>query len=186
MVKTRRQEHDPRFSERDNPEAKIWDRRPDERSIQDLKQHVIQTGKPDEWKWHCHSTPPIGSRMPELIAEDIDIPERLRSVVGAAPCPLCSLRGPKYFHGMLVFYRQEKALRVIGRECGRNFYGDGFEAEIKASRLRRADDSALGFLIDNLGTVRDLRRSITLLLPRARHFDMLRSKVIDTITKKSC
>jgi hypothetical protein len=184
MTKTQRHEDDSRFSERDNPGAKTWDHYPAEWVVEDLRQHVIKTGKPDEWKWHCHSMPPAGSFMPEVIAEDISVPERLRTVVGLAPCPLCSIRGPKYFHGMLVWYRQEKALRVIGHECARKFYGAGFDAEIAASRMKREDNSTLSFLIDNLCTVHELRKAVEMLLPRSRYLDKVRTKVISAITKK--
>jgi hypothetical protein len=101
MAKLQTSETDRRFLERDNPDAKIWDQRPDQWVIEDLLEHIRNTGQPDLWRYHSHSFPTHDNEVPEIIAENVIVPERLRSVVGRAPCSLCSLRGPKYFHGML-------------------------------------------------------------------------------------
>jgi len=182
MAKPKRRD-DLRFSVRDNPEAKIWDHFPDPWVAEDLRQEVIRTGMPDGWKWHCHSAPPADSPVPKVCAEGIDVPERLRQSVGRAPCPLCSIHGPKYFHGILVWYPEEKALRVIGHECARKFYGDDFDKEIMEARLKRSDDATIDFLIDNIETISTLRRSVTALRARARTMDEVRRKVVSTITK---
>lgn len=186
MAKEQTTAIDPRFWERDNPDAKIWDHRPDQWVIEDLLEHVRNTGQSDLWKFHCHSVPAPDSPVPEIIVENVIIPERLRSRVGRAPCPLCSLRGAKYYHGMLVYYKAEKALRVIWHECARRFYGDeNFNREIAAYRLRQEDNSAINFLIDNWPTVRELRDLTALLIPRSRYFDNVTRKVINAITKQT-
>lgn len=184
MTKTQRQERNPRFSERDNPEAKIWDDFPPEWVAQDLRQFVRRTGKPDEWRWHCHSAPPLGSLAAEIVAENIGIPESLRNSVGRAPCPLCSLHGPKFYYGMLVYYRQEKCLRVIGRECGQKLHGKEFSDNLKEFRLKQEDDTVFRLLRDNQKAPNDLSQSITLLRPRARYIDEIRRKVLSAISKK--
>lgn len=81
MAKPQKNETDRRFSERDNPDAKIWDQRPDQRVIEDLLEHVRETGQPDLWRYHCHSFPTHDSEVPEIIAENVIVPERLHSVV---------------------------------------------------------------------------------------------------------
>jgi hypothetical protein len=186
MAKAQARANDARFSERDNPDAKIWDQSPDPWVKEHLLEHVRNTGQPDLWKYHCHSLPAPDSPVPEIIAENIIIPERLRSTVGRAPCPLCSLHGPKYFHGMLVFYRTEKALCVIGHECARKIYGsENIDRERAACRLKQEDNSAISFLIDSFPIVKELREYIGLLIPRSRYIDDVRRKVINAITKQT-
>jgi hypothetical protein len=186
MAKLQTSETDRRFLERDNPDAKIWDQRPDQWVIEDLLEHIRNTGQPDLWRYHSHSFPTHDNEVPEIIAENVIVPERLRSVVGRAPCPLCSLRGPKYFHGMLVHYRTEKALRVIGHECARKIYGEeNIDRERAACRLRQEDNSTISFLIDNWQTVRNLRNIIEVLTPRSKYFDEVRRRFVNAITKQS-
>lgn len=159
---------DARFMERDNQSAKIWEVRPPQSIIDDCKDFVRKTGKPDEWRWHIHTKPEIGSPPPVILDPDISVPEKLRPSVGMAPCPLCSLHGPRYFFGMLGWWKGERALRVIGNECGHKFYGEGFEEAKREFKKKHSDDAAQNFLIANLMRVFDLRRFITTLQPRAR------------------
>jgi len=176
---------DPRFSERDNPEAKIWDVKPPQSLIDDLRAFTVKTGTPDLWRFHCHSKPPENSPPPRVIATNIDIPESLRASVGKAPCPLCSLRGPRYFYAMLGWWPDEKALRVIGHECGHKFWGVGFDVETRRFELEKDDDANLGFLIDNFRQVAPMRKTIEQIQPTARFLDRLRRRFFSVVSKKN-
>ena len=183
MPRIARKPEDNRFEERDNPQAKVWDVRPPPSVIDDLREVTRRRRKPDEWRWHCHSRPPAKSSAPVILAEGIIIPEHLRTRVGMAPCPLCSLRGPRYYEGMLAWWPEERALRVIGRERGAHI-GEAISLRpLSSSRKRRDDDDALGLLIDALPSVPKWREWIAALLPRARELDRLRKQLLSIISR---
>jgi hypothetical protein len=175
---------DPRFLERDNPHAKVWDVQPPKSVIDDLREHTKKTGKPDEWKWHCH-TPPPHDETPRIIAVGIDIPERLRSEVGLAPCPMCSLHGPRYYEGMLAWWPKEKALRVIGHECGGRFYGDAFTDAKREFKNRIRDDEAINVLFETLPKVREVIAWIHGFKRQARKLDEAQKDFVRGITLKT-
>lgn len=159
-----------RFVERDDDALKIFDAQPGRTVIEDLQQFTRRTGTPDLWRWHLH-TKPTSSRF-VIIAEDIAVPESKRTRVGMAPCPLCSLNGAKFYNGMLVWFPDEKALRVIGNECAKRVAGAVALTNARRDfRVRRADDKATSFIIDNLPNVRAARPAFTEVQRRARQLD---------------
>lgn len=67
---------------------------------------------------------------------------------------MCSLGAPKYYKGWLAYFPEEECVRVIGRECGRTFFGEhAFATLIANFDQRKNDERAIGFLIENLGKV---------------------------------
>lgn len=177
-------EPDPRFDVRDNPDAKVWGTEPSKSAIDDLREHTRATGKPDEWKWHCHSRP-SSDEVPQIIAVGIDVPEKLRPDVGLAPCPLCSLHGPRYYEGMLAWWPKEKALRVIGHECGHHLYGAAFVEAKKDYRHRASDEAALDALIETLPIVPAVRAWINTTQPQARKLDETRTRLLRGLGAKT-
>lgn len=164
---------DRRFGYRDDNTIRIFDVFPGRRYVEDLLRHVREDGRPDLWRWHLNTSPPPGSRF-EIVAEDVTIPESLRARVGMAPCPLCSPNRGKYYHGMLAWFPDEHAVRVIGNECAKRIAGADSLRDARARKAEReADSRALSFLIDNLPSVRAALSGLESILPRARRIDVM-------------
>jgi len=85
---------------------------------------------------------------------------------------------------MLAWYQEEKALRVIGRECGHKFYGDDFATK-RQFRKERDGDTDFDFLVSNLPRVKDFLAAIENLAPIAVELDKIRHRVIKGISKKT-
>lgn len=159
-----------RFIERDDDTVKIFDVFPARSVVDDLRRFTKETGTPDLWRWHLH-TRPVGSRF-VIVADDIAVPESLRSRVGMAPCPWCSIKAPKFFNGMLVWYPEERALRVIGNECAKHVTGERALTDARRDfKARKADDAATDFLFDNLPRVRNAKPAFEEVYRRARQLD---------------
>lgn len=176
-------EVDCRFISRDDSSIKVFDAPPSKSLVDDLRDYVRREGTPDLWQWHLHTKPPKGI-APQIIAKDITVPESLRSQVGKAPCPICSLGGPKYFSGMLAWFPEENALRVIGHECGVRYFDAGlFRKALDQFDSRKAKEATENFLFANLLKVKIARAAILLLGPAARESDLLRRKIRKALTQ---
>jgi hypothetical protein len=160
-----------RFVERDDDTVKIFDVLPARSVVDDLRRFTKETGTPDLWRWHLHTRPPKGSRF-KIVADDITVPESLRPRIGLAPCPICSLHAPKFFSGMLVWFPDERSLRVIGGECAKHVSGEQALTDARQDfKVRKADDAATNFLFENLPLVREAKPAFAEVYRRARQLD---------------
>lgn len=168
-------DEDDRFTERPNPNARIFDHLPSTAIRKEFLEWVKNDGRPDKWRYHVHTKPPKDT-VPTIL-EKFDIPDKLRASVGEAPCPICKLRGPKYFSGMLAWFPQEKCLRAIGRECGGEWFNkDAFYAALNRYDEAKKDEAAGDFLILNYANIPLARAFIAEARHTARAADQLRQK----------
>lgn len=155
-----------------------------EEFVEDLREHVRRTGMPDTWLYHSHTKPPPNGPVPEIIADDIEVPASLRASAGKAPCPICCLAGPRYYRGMLALFREEGVLRCIGEECGAKIWGGhAFWDAKKALKRRRSQNQAFDFITANVKLILALRHGIEALSPRARALDEDKGRLVGAITK---
>jgi hypothetical protein len=120
----------------DDPEAAIaiFNSYPSVKVIEEFRQHVIATGKPDEWRFHARSRP--ARDEPFEIVLPFDVPESLRSQVPMASCPICSPNSPKYYNGALAWFQRERKVRAIGHECAGSHFG---HSKVAAAYRRFSD-----------------------------------------------
>tara|TARA_R100000365_G_C2746816_1_gene76255 strand:- start:418 stop:1488 length:1071 start_codon:yes stop_codon:yes gene_type:complete len=148
-------------------------------------QHVRDTGQPDSWEHHDPSRPPRDKDYIEVLT--FGVPEQLREKVGMASCPICSPLSPKYFEGVLAWFRHEGVLRAIGHECAKGHFGnrvvdDARRGGIEHDRVERAQD----FLIDYLPKVTALRNEISALQEVCRDIEHLKQSFYRRLGKTTC
>jgi len=153
----------------------IFDGPPPPNIVQDFISFVGTKGTPHLWRYHLHTKPDKHAQFRILLR--FSIPEKFRKGVGRAPCPICSPNSPKYFDGMLVWFKEEKVLRAIGDDCGRSHFGRGiFDEAYKEFEKRRSDEAASNFLINNLPYVSDAMQKIEGLKGQAGSIDLVRQQ----------
>ena len=170
-----------RFVAWDDPSVKVFDVKPGASFERELRDHMRSDGRPDMWDWHLNTKPPLDGPAPVLIATGIDVPERLRSTVGRAPCPLCSLPRGNYFRGVLTWWQQEQALRVIGHECAERYFGTGIFERLKVEKQANAD---FDYLVLRLPLVRSLLAIMEGMVDTAVALDRLRHRTLKGMSKR--
>lgn len=178
----KRSEEDVRFLPHEEKGAAMFHDAVPAEILEDLREHVREHGTPDTYLWHSHTKPKY-DEVPEIVAVGIEVPHRLRSTVGRAPCPLCSLSAPKYFNGVVAHFRKEGVIRCIGVECGRHFWGADFDKAKDNYERQRDEDDALNFLIENMNAFTKLREILEEVRPKIRDLDRLRFRFLDGLTR---
>jgi hypothetical protein len=133
----------PRAPAADDPEASIaiFFDEPQSAIIDEFRQFLIATGKPDEWQYHARSKPRPDERF-EIICHAV-IPEKLRGKVPMATCPICSPDKPKYFEGALAWFPGEGKLRAIGIDCAAGHFGEQVMREAERRYREKRDEKLI-------------------------------------------
>lgn len=153
--------------------------------IKEFKDWVAETGQPDQWKWHDHSTPPKDHDYDELVK--FEIPDKKRADVGLACCPICSPNKGKYFKGVLAWFPAEGVIRAIGHECAEKHFGTlRFNRARAIRKHRQRVDAARDFLFNHLPTISTLRQKVEAHVTTSEDIDRIRHVIRGTVTKAAC
>ncbi len=159
--------------------------RPGKYIVEDFHKWVRETGKPDEWRYHDRTKPPPDQEYEELF--EFHIPDRFRTQVGMASCPVCSPEKPKYFHGVLAWFPVEGSLRAIGHECAKGHFGNQLANAARQRRLQKErEDAAQYRLLEWLPKIAEIQNEAQRLAQCARPIDQLRQAMERQATKAAC
>jgi hypothetical protein len=133
----------------------VFPTRPGDEVIAEIKAYIRDFGTPYLWRGHSHAPPPKDS--PVVYLDEINLP---RSHAGDmnrhkwSPCPICSPRFPKFYKaGMIAWFPDEQAIRIIGPECFASFNFAGHSAAYDAFRKAQQEKRTLVFLLSHLGEI---------------------------------
>lgn len=134
--------------------------RPSDAVILEFVQHVWRTGSPQTWRWITTTPHPEGEAP--IILKRFEIPARLRHGRDTrAPCSVCSPDAPKFDDGYLV-YCADGFIRIIGHDCGHEFFGDSYDRALIEHREETAEATARALLAERLPELtRTLLKAIT-------------------------
>lgn len=163
---------------------RFWER-PGTHIVDIFKRHLAETGDPTSWIYHTHSKPPPNNLYVEL--DKFEIPDKFRSDVGLAKCPICSPKTPKYYSGRLAWFPDEGVIRAIGAECAETYFSNHVNrAEEARIRHENAIEFAENYLQENLPKVPEILETIIALRQVAQHLDKLRAQFWLYGLKQSC
>ncbi|NKL37478.1 hypothetical protein GFL49_27680 [Rhizobium leguminosarum bv. viciae] len=119
-----------------------FESRPSAQFIDGWRKHISQTGSPETYIDISTTKPPRDGPV-ILLSDDIRIPTALRLGGDRVPCPLCSPKSPKFENGRLAYFPQESALRCIGIDCAKKYFGSDYT---EAERLFRIEAVCADFI----------------------------------------
>lgn len=111
-----------------------FDRRPSPEFIDGWRKHIAATGSPETYIDISTTKPPRDGPV-ILLSEDIHVPTALRLGGDRVPCPLCSPKSPKFENGRLAYFPHESAVRCIGIDCARKFFGSDYTEALRVFRI---------------------------------------------------
>jgi hypothetical protein len=167
-----------RAASKPDPEGSIaiFRTMPSVRVIENFREWLLHSGRPDTWPSHARSRPRATDTFEVLL--NFDVPHSLRSAVGMATCPICSPEHPQYFKGVLVWFPREAKIRAIGRDCAATHFGyEVVAAATERHRHRIEEESAFDFVGRFLGVAEAWRQCCEALQDVARHADELRTSL---------
>lgn len=142
--------------------------RPGDAVIREFLAHVWNTGAPQTWRW-ITTTPHPKGKAPTILRE-FNIPTRLRhGRETRAPCSICSDSAPKFDHGYLV-HCPDGYLRIIGHDCGHDFFGESYAKALKTHDEETAEAAARQLLTERMP---DLSRTLVEAVQVARDLRVL-------------
>jgi hypothetical protein len=146
-----------------------WDKRPSDERIQEILGFILRTSKPYLWVGQTYNKPPSDGPI-DYLAE-FYLPQSKPLV----PCPCCTPRHPKYRHGMVAYFPDERVIRIMGHACFRAFNSEGHVEALKKYHgdLQRKKD--IVYLLGNLDKVPDLIIAIEFAAPVGHAVDEIRN-----------
>ena len=147
-----------------------WDKRPNDERIKEIVGFIGRTSKPYLWAGQTYNRPPIDGPI-DYLAEFV-LPKSKPLV----PCPCCTPRHPKYRHGMVAHFPEERVIRIMGHDCFKSFNSERHVEALKKyhADLQRKRDNA--YLLGNLDKVPDLMRVIEQAAPVGHAVDDFRNR----------
>lgn len=154
-----------------------WNERPSDERIQEIRSFILRTNQPHLWAGQTYNAPPDDAIIDYLTEF------RLPNSKPLAPCPCCTPRHPKYRHGMVAHFPNERVIRIMGHDCFKTINAEGHtEALRKYHRdLKRKRDIA--YLLGNLDKVPDFVAAIERVAPIAHAIDKFRNDVCSTFAE---
>ncbi|MBY5788688.1 hypothetical protein [Rhizobium leguminosarum] len=111
-----------------------FESRPSAEFVDGWRKHISQTGSPETYIDISTTKPPRDGPV-ILLSDDIHVPTSLRLGGERVPCPLCSPKSPKFENGRLAYFPQESAVRCIGIDCARKFFGSDYTEALRLFRI---------------------------------------------------
>lgn len=158
-------------------ELKSWfSTKPSDEIVDEIKLYIKSHGTPHLWRGHTHSSPPKDS--PIVYVAEVSLPATHSGELNHhrwAPCPICSPRHPKFYKlGLIAWFPEEGAIRIIGPECFAAFNSEGHAAAYKAFQEEQARKQTEAFLLSHLGSVHDAVAVIERDFPTLKEIDRVR------------
>jgi hypothetical protein len=120
----------------------------------------------------CWTQPPKGKPFIEI--KPISINPLKRPDREMVPCPICSHGKPKYYHGYLAFFPEEKVYRCIGQECSSKHIGGDIATAARKERIAREHgERDAEFVFETIGKVPGMLRALEELDHAAQHAELL-------------
>jgi len=154
-----------------------WNERPSDERIQEILSFVLRTNQPHLWPGQTYNKPPNDAVIDYLTEF------RLSQAKPKVPCPCCRPRHPKYRHGMVAFFPNERVIRIMGHDCFKRFNSEGHTEALRKYHgdLQRKRDIA--YLLGNLDKVADFKAAVERAIPIAHAVDQFRNDTCNTFTE---
>jgi hypothetical protein len=113
-----------------------------------IRTHLQATGETYTWAGHTHTRPPEGA-VPVYIGS-FELPDRYVKLKRLAPCPCCWDEAPKFGHGKIAWFEDERVIRLIGPQCFRSLNPEAHEHAQSTYEIEQEQKSNTDFLLKNL------------------------------------
>jgi hypothetical protein len=150
-----------------------WENRPSDERVEEILGFIGRTGKPFLWPGQTYNRPPDDAVIVYLA--EFQIPKSKLLV----PCPCCTPRHPKYHHGMIAYFPNERVIRIMGHDCFKAFNSEGHIEALRKYHGERQRKLDIAFLLDNLGNVSDFLIAVKRAAPIGHAVDELRNRACD-------
>ena len=166
-------------------EGRRFSQRPGKGVTSDFVGHIRRYGSPHTWRWLTTTKPSVGS-IPVPLTR-FSIPTKFRKgPESRAPCSICSPWFPKFDDGYLVWFRDDGLLRIIGHECGHEFFeGDTWADALTELQEEAGDATARAYLAEHLPKLDAMAVEGWFLRLGLRRFLRLRDELAGIITKSA-
>lgn len=154
----------------------IFETRPDEEFVERWKQHIADTGYPENFE-NVSTSRPHDMAGIVVLSGELKIPKARRLDGALAPCPLCSPASPKFEIGVLTWFPAERTIACIGHDCARRHLGEEYN---QAGRVYRQESKArriIGMWADLQERAPHLREVARQLVPIAKAMEATRSRL---------
>ncbi|WP_223568328.1 hypothetical protein [Agrobacterium tumefaciens] len=133
----------------------IFDTRPGDKVTEEVKAFIKAGHDPWLWRGHSHTPPPKTGTPPNYVGRFYLRKEQVASKTWA-PCPCCSPDHRKFGRdgGLIAYFPDEKAIRLIGPDCFGSLNHEGHESAIADLKRREKEKSELEYIlrcVDKLG-----------------------------------
>lgn len=132
-------------------------------AIPAIRAHIATTGETFTCFCHTHTKPPADA-VPVYIGA-FELPDQLVKAKRFAPCPCCWDETPKFGHGKIAWFPDERVIRLIGPVCFATLNPEGHEQAQSAFEIEQEQKRNTDFLLSNLPHLADvvsvLRRAVS-------------------------
>ncbi len=154
-----------------------WPERPTRIVIDEIRQYVQKFGTPHFWRGHTHSPPPADADI-EYVGET-SLPKSHSTRDRWAPCPCCSPTHPKFYKSvMIVWFRKEHVIRIMGPQCFRTINGIAHAKAMKRWNAEKKKESDIAYLLSRLDLVCDAANLLQSSIPTFEAIDKVRESVV--------
>lgn len=157
--------------------------RPGQDFIDQFKAHIAARGNSKTFPGLCWTKPDPDD--PPDILDRFDINLKAHEDACHSPCAVCSPKYGKFlYEGYLVWFAKDGLVRIIGPECGADYFKSGvFRRAVK----KLDDDARLAWLLDHLpirlSQIPQMKIAANRLVDAAGELDRLKSVISKDIPK---
>jgi hypothetical protein len=154
-----------------------WNERPNDQLIKEIRSFISRTYKPYLWPGQSYNAPPDDAMIDYL--DEFFLPPSKPLV----PCPCCTPRHPKYRHGMVAYFPNERVIRIMGHDCFKRINSERHTEALRKYHgdIQRKKDIA--YLLDNLHNVPDFIAVVERAVPIGHAVDKFRNDTCTVCTK---
>lgn len=152
-----------------------------EEAIPAIKAHIASTGQTHTCFCHTHTKPPENAE-PVYIGE-VWLPERYLKQKQFFPCPCCWAESPKFGHGRIAWFPEERVIRLIGEDCFASMNPEGHERARSAYEEEQELLRNTRFLLTNLNRLPEAMEIIREAMPVAKAVEQMHELLRDRMRK---
>ncbi|EUB95896.1 hypothetical protein PMI07_002384 [Rhizobium sp. CF080] len=154
----------------------IFQTRPEEVFVEGWKQHLADTGYPENFE-NVSTCRPHDMAGIVLLSGELKIPRARRFDGALAPCPLCSPGSPKFEIGVLAWFPAERTVQCIGHDCARRHLGEEYSQAAVVYRRESKAKRIISIWAELQDRAPRLREVGHALLPIAKAIEAARSRL---------
>jgi hypothetical protein len=143
----------PRFKDEPSPQI-----------VKEIRDFVAETGASHLWPWHTHTRPPDNATVKYI--GKFELPEKFQRAKQFLVCPICNPSSRKFGkrEGMIAWFPNEYAVRLIGPDCFKKINKEGHDEAVRELKAREKRNAEVEFLVSR----RDQHRLALKVLIEAR------------------